>query len=206
MFFSPNPFLLYILTFKIWKEWSNTLNPKIFVFVAVIGLAAVLGGILISGSSFQNISSPLPEKEVLKIEPIIVELDDISVVDISERAATIEIKFKLTNPNPASVIVQVMDYQLFETGFSEEKQISGGQIGSRPEGMVEFGSNYYSLLSNSEIVLKDKVVLKNNGNIPELWNDLKTNTAKWRVTGDVFYNLSSMTSGHENELHFEFTK
>jgi len=182
------------------------LNPKIFVFVAVIGLAAVLGGILLSGSSFQNISSQLPEKEVLKIEPIVIELDDISVIDISERAATIELKFKLTNPNPTSVIVQVMDYQLFETGFSEEKQISGGQIGSRPEGMVEFGSNYYSLLSNSEIVLKDKVVLKNNGNIPELWNDLKTNSAKWRVTGDVFYNLSSMTSGHENELHFEFTK
>ncbi|PIW32550.1 MAG: hypothetical protein COW27_03650, partial [Nitrosopumilales archaeon CG15_BIG_FIL_POST_REV_8_21_14_020_37_12] len=65
--------------------------------------------------------------------------------DISERAATIEIKFKLTNPNPISVIVQVMDYQLFETNFSEQRQISGGQIGSRPEGMVEFGSNYYSL-------------------------------------------------------------
>lgn len=181
------------------------MNPKIFVFIAVIGLAALLGGILLSGSSFQNISL-LPEKEVLQIEPITVELDDISVIDISDRTATIEIKFKLTNPNPVSVIVQVMDYQLFEKGFSEEQQISGGQIGSRPEGMVEFGSNYYSLLSNSEMILKDKMVLKNNGNIPELWNDLKTNSAKWRVTGDVFYNLSSMTSGHENELHFEFTK
>ena len=98
-----------------------------------------------------------------------------------------------------------MDYQLFETNFSEQ-QISGGQIGSRPEGMVEFGSNYYSLLSNSEIVLKDKVVIKNNGNIPELWSDLEGNTAKWKITGDVFYNLSSMTSGHENEVHFEFTR
>jgi len=179
-------------------------NPKIFVFAAVIGLGAVLGVILLSGSSFQNISYPLPEQQVLKIEPIVVELDDISITDVSERSATIEIAFKITNPNPTSVIVQVMDYQLFETNFSEQ-QISGGQIGSRPEGMVEFGSNYYSLLSNSEIILKDKVVIRNNGNIPELWSDLESNTAKWKITGNVFYNLSSMTSGHENEIHFEFT-
>jgi len=181
-------------------------NPKIFVFAAVIGLGSILGVILLSNSSFENFSSPLPQKDDPKIEPIIIELDDISIVDISERAATIEIKFKLTNPNPISVIVQVMDYQLFETNFSEQRQISGGQIGSRPEGMVEFGSNYYSLLSGSEIILKDKIVLQNNGNIPELWSTLKNNTANWRVTGDVFYNFSSMTSGHENEIHFEFTK
>lgn len=182
------------------------MNPKIFVIVAIIALGAALGGIFLSGSTLENLTSPQPEREVLKIEPIIVELDDISVLDISERSATIEVKFKLTNPNPTSVIVQVMDYQLFETGFSEEKQISGGQIGSRPEGMVQFGSNYYSLLSGAEMILKDKSVLKNNGNIPELWSALESNTAKWRVTGDVFYNLSSMTSGQENETHFEFIR
>ena len=182
------------------------MNPKIFVFAAVIALGAVLGGILLSGSALENLTSPQPEKKVLKIEPIVVELDDVSVLDISERSATIEVKFKIANPNPTSVIVQVMDYQLFELDFSEDKQIAGGQIGSRPEGMVEFGSNYYSLLSDSEIVLKDKIVLKNNGSIPELWSALNNDTAKWRVTGDVFYNLSSMTSGQENEVHFDFTK
>ena len=97
-----------------------------------------------------------------------------------------------------------MDYQIFETNFSENKQLSGGQIGSRPEGMVEFGSNYYTLLRESEMILKDRVVLKNNGNIPELWSALEENNAQWKVTGDIFYNLSSMTSGQENEIHFEF--
>jgi len=72
--------------------------------------------------------------------------------------------------------------------------------------MVEFGSNYYVLLGDNSIVLKDTIHLKNSGNTPELWTNLKDNTATWRVSGDVFYNLSSMTSGQENELHFEFTK
>lgn len=182
------------------------MNPKIFVIAAIAGLVAVIGGIFLSGSTLENLASPQPERVVATIKPVDIELDDISVLNISESAATLELKFKLTNPNPTSIIVQVMDYQLFETDFSEDKPIAGGQIGSRPKGMVEFGSNYYAILSGAEIVLRDKVELKNNGSIPELWSAIEDNTAKWRVTGDVFFNLSSMTSGHENEIHFEFTR
>jgi len=148
----------------------------------------------------------LKTKNVILVKPLEIELDDISVTQISERAATIKIAFKITNPNPAAVIVQTLDYQLFETGYSESEQISGGEIGSRPTGMVEFGSNYYVLLGDNSIVLKDTIHIKNSGNTPELWAGLNDNTSTWHVTGDVFYNLSSMTSGQENELHFDFTK
>ncbi len=186
------------------------MNSKIFVLVAIIALAAALGVILLSGSSFVSHTSEDITKEISQvpqqIQPISVELADISIIEVTKRDARIEITFKLSNPNPSSVIVQVMDYQLFETGYSNEKQISGGQIGSRPEGMVEFGSDYYVLLGENSILLKDKIVLKNTGNTPELWSALENNTAKWRVSGDIFYNQSSMTSGQENELHFEFVK
>ena len=185
------------------------MNSKIFVIVAIIALAAALGVILLSGSSFVSHTSEDITKEISQvpqIQPISVELDDISIIEVGKRDAIIEIRFKLSNPNPSSILVQVMDYQLFETGFSNEKQISGGQIGSRPEGMVEFGSDYYVLLGENSILLKDKIVLKNTGNTPELWSALENNTAKWRVSGDVFFNQSSMTSGQENELHFEFVK
>jgi len=186
-------------------------NTKIFVFVAVIALAASLGTILLFGSSF---TSHVSEKDLTqqvsktpqKMQPISVELNDISITEITKRAATIHIAFKINNPNPVSIIVQVMAYQLFETGYSDKEQISGGEIGSRPQGMIEFGSNYYTLLPNNSILLKENIVLKNTGNTPELWSTLENNTAKWRVTGDVFYNLSSITSGQENELHFDYTK
>jgi hypothetical protein len=185
-------------------------SSKIFVIVAIIGLAAALGVILLSGSSFVSHTSEDITNEISQvpqqIQPISVELEDISIIEAGKRDATIEITFKLSNSNPNSILVQVMDYQLFETGFSNEKQISGGQIGSRPEGMVEFGSDYYVLLGENSILLKDKIVLKNTGNTPELWSALESNTAKWRITGDIFYNQSSMTSGQENELHFEFVK
>lgn len=187
------------------------MNTKIFVFVAVIALAAALGMILLSGpspitNSSDDVNQEISEISSSKIQPLSIELNDISIKEVTPRGATIEIAFKISNPNSKSVIVQVMDYQLFETGYSNKEQIIGGQIGSRPEGMVEFGSDYYVLLAENSILLKDKKVLKNSGNTPKLWSDLESDTAKWRVTGTVFYNLSSMTSGQENTLDFEFEK
>ncbi|BDQ30019.1 MAG: hypothetical protein K5798_00900 [Nitrosopumilus sp.] len=185
------------------------MNPKIFVGVAVAALALILGGILLVGPTMV-ISSQDDSLDttpiVQQVKPLEIELEDISVAKISERSATIDIAFKISNPNPRSVIVQTMDYQLFETGYSDFEQISGGEIGSRPEGMVEFGSNYYTLLGENSIILRDTVVLRNTGNTPDLWKAFEDGTNTWRVSGDVFYNLSSMTSGQENELHFEFTR
>lgn len=186
------------------------MNQKIFVGVAVLALVAILGIILLSGPSLVSPTSKenkeVSPKIVQQIQPISIEVQDVTILEVNERDATIEVKFNIKNPNPISIIVQVLDYQIFETDFSNEKQISGGQIGSRAGGMVEFGNNYYTLLAENSILLKDKIMLKNTGNTPQLWSSLESNTAKWKITGVVYYNLSSMTSGQENELPFEFVK
>ena len=189
------------------------MNPKVFVFAAVLTIIGILGAIVLVGPDMQapgqgnnNSVENAPTIELLK-----VELADLSVTKINERSATIEIAFEIFNPNPRAVIVQTMDYNLFETGFSSYEQLAGGTIGSRPEGMVEFGSNYYTLLGDNSIVLKKKMVIKNTASSSELWDSLKSEyengesgSAKWWVYGTVYFNLSSMTSGQENTVPFEF--
>ena len=183
------------------------MNPKIFVGIAVATLAVILGGILLVGPTITIPSQDNPGTQSNpEAKAIQIELDDLSVERVSERTATINIAFKISNPNPRAVIVQTMDYQLFETNYSDSEQITGGEIGSRPTGMVEFGSNYYTLLGENSIILKETIELKGNNNTPELWKVLKDDNPSWRVSGTVFYNLSSMTSGQENTLNFEFTK
>ena len=189
------------------------MNHKVFVFAAVLGIIGILGAIVLVGPDMQapgqgnnNTVENAPTIELLE-----VELADLSVTKINERSATIEIAFEIFNPNPRAVIVQTMDYNLFETGFSSYEQLAGGTIGSRPEGMVEFGSNYYTLLGENSIVLKKKMVIKNTATSSELWDSLKSEyengesgSAKWWVYGTVYFNLSSMTSGQENTVPFEF--
>ena len=199
--------LLLTSQHKMSRGDAVSMNPKIFVVAAVVALAAILGGLLAVGPS-TLVGLPATENAtaVQQAKPLEIELNDIEVTKFSERSATVEVSFKISNPNQRSMIVQTMDYQLYETGYSESEAISAGQIGTRPEGMVEFGSNYYTLLGENSLILRDKTTLTNSGNTPELWSALESNTSSWRVSGDVFYNLSSMTSGQENEVHFEFTK
>ncbi len=182
------------------------MNSKIFVGIAVIVLVVVLGGILLTGPTMivapQENTSEV--SNVQQVQPLKVELSEISVDRITERNASIKIAFTISNPNPRAVIVQTMDYQLYESTVSDSVQIAGGEIGSRPEGMVEFGSDYYVLLGNNSIILKETITLKGSENTPKLWETLRSDDQTWRVTGDVFYNLSSMTSGQENVISFEF--
>ena len=189
------------------------MNPKVFVFAAVLTIIGILGAIVLVGPDMQapgqgnnNSVENAPTIELLQ-----VELADLSVTKINERSATIEIAFEIFNPNPRAVIVQTMDYNLFETGFSSYEQLAGGTIGSRPEGMVEFGSNYYTVLGENAIVLKKEMIIKNTATSSELWDALKSEydngesgSASWWVYGTVYFNLSSMTSGQENTVPFEF--
>jgi hypothetical protein len=193
-------------------EVKLSMNPKIFVFIAVLVIAGILGGILVMGPTMTAPGQGNnTDENTQTIQLVTVELADISVTKISERSATIEIAFEISNPNPRAVIIQTMDFNLFETGFSSYEQIAGGTIGSRPEGMVEFGSNYYTLLGENSIVLKKKVTLANTATSGELWDALESEydngesgSASWWVTGTVYFNLSSMTSGQENTVPFEF--
>jgi len=181
------------------------LNSKIFVFAAVGILGLVFAAILLVGPEMVvGTPNSSDNPNVLKVKPLEIELQTLSIEKISERSTTIKIAFKVVNPNPGTVIVESLHYRLYETTYSDDEQIAGGEIGSRPTAALEFGSNYYTLLGNNAIVLKETITLKGNENTLELWNILKGDSPTWRVTGSVFYNLSSMTSGQENELHFEF--
>jgi len=148
------------------------MNRKIFLGIAVAALIAILGGILLMGSTMvitPQGETPAETQGITQVRPIQIELAELSVTKISERAATIKIAFKISNPNSGGVIVQTMDYQLFATEYSNSEQIAGGEIGSRPTGMVEFGSNYYVLLGENTITLKETITLKASQNTSELW-------------------------------------
>ncbi len=177
------------------------MNPKIFVGAAVAGIAIVIaviatsGSMLVSEFSERGIS---PQDESFKIQPVEIQIQEIKILDLTRKGATLELVAEVTNPNPKSIILQIVKYQVFEDG----ERITAGQIGHRPEGMVD-ASNYYTLLGESSIVLKDKFSLKNSGSAPEFWNSLESGNLNWTVTGEAFFNLSSMTSGQENEVTFE---
>lgn len=193
--------IIIISTFKTCVHVILTVNPKIFVAAAVGVFAVILGIITISGESFigdiPSAGIPGTASEVIPVE---ISLEDISITEVSDRAATIEVSFSLVNPNEKSVILQFVKYELYADGV----RIHTGEIGERPEGMVQFSSNYYTLLTNKPIVLTDTISISNSGRVPELWAALESGTVDFDIKGNAFFNLSSITAGGENEITFEF--
>ena len=183
------------------------MNSKIFVGAAAGGLAIVLAVIAFSGTLISDVSdgafSPFQEPEVLPLE---IEFHNLSVLEISERQATLEIEFIVSNPNFKSVMLQRLKY----TVFHDDTRIVAGEVGSSPTGFVDT-SNYYLILNERPVTLGEKFIVKNTGDA-ELWEKLEIslvegkNALNWRITADAFSNLSSLTSGQENIASFEFTK
>jgi LEA14-like dessication related protein len=181
------------------------MNPRILLGIIAAGLAAIIGFVALSGSQIINDVtqeglgkiSPSP----IQVTPIQVELESLSVLSVTEEEATMKIDFKITNPNFKSVILQVIKYELYHDG----QRIIIGQIGERPEGAVD-SSNYFTILSNNPQTIGDTITIKNSGNAPEFWSALSNNNIPWTVKGEVVFNLSSMTSGQENIIPFEFTQ
>ena len=179
------------------------MNRKIVVGGVVAVFAIIIAIIGTSGSSFIDdtsegiiISPSEAPRGALSLE---IELQDISILEVNDKAATIQVEFKVSNPNFKSVILQVISYNLYEN----DVRVAISQIGERPVAMLE-GSNYFTILTDRPTILKDTITIKNSGNTPELWEALKNNTPQWKITGETFSNLSSLTAGVENENTFEF--
>lgn len=134
------------------------------------------------------------------ISPVDVNVDSITTLNIDDESALLDISITLTNPNPNSVILSLVKYQI----FADDSRVAVGQIGSRPGGMVD-ASNYYTILSGGSVTLTDTIRLDNMGGAPRFWAALESDTVLWTITGEAVFNLSSMTSGQENIVEFSQT-
>ena len=190
------------------------MNPKIFVVGIIGAFAVVIAAVAYSGTSIIDDTSEMgfltsSSDSTPASFPLIIDLEDIEIMNVDERVANVKISFKVTNPNYKSVSLEMIQYHVFEDGT----KIGTKSIGDRaaPGGLVA-ASNYYTILNDRPTILKDEFSIINDGNIPEIWSALttefetKTKTTNWRITGDAFYNLSSMTSGMENEVKFDFVR
>lgn len=181
------------------------MNPRILVVVVVAFFVALLGVMTFSGQSIINDTSEggffsPPTDASRQVLPITIELEDLTVLEVTHKFATLQIKFKVLNPNYNSVILQYIRYQIFENNLV----VHSGLIGEQPQGFV-MSSNYFIILNERPSILSDRITIKNTGNTEEFWSALTSNTPKWKINGEAFFNLSSMVSGAEQRITFEFT-
>ena len=113
------------------------MNSRIFVGAAVGGMIVILmlfalpGMSIISDVGEGGFLSPSTQDQT--VLPVNIDLFNFSIIEIDERQATLELKFKVTNPNFKSVMLQHMKYSVYH----DDERIAVGGIGEIPEGFVD---------------------------------------------------------------------
>jgi len=174
----------------------RAVNPRIFVGGAVAAVAVVVAAVALTATGPVSDDSLSYSGAVPGVLPLEVSLEKLEASAEGGRAP-VDISVRVSNPNQRSVILQYITYSVFE----DDRRVHSGQIGSQFEGFVE-GSNFYTVLAGSHTVLSDTFVLRDEGQNPDLWEALSSGSPSWSVTGEAFYNLSSMTAGGENSVTF----
>ena len=178
------------------------MNPRIFVGAAAGVLIAIIVVFTLTGTSIvSDVEGGFFAPSTQEVLPLTIELFDFSVLEITEKQATLEIKFKVSNPNFKSVMLQHIKYSVYHN----DARIAAGEVGTAPEGFLA-SPNYYIILNERPSLIGEKFTITNTGNTPELWETLAKNELNWRISGEAFFNLSSITAGQENILKFDFSK
>lgn len=180
------------------------MDRKAAIGAAVGGLAVIIAVVaILPGSNFLEkipdvTLSPQPSSDVI-IQPLDVQLSDLSILSVSEKEANLDLKFNVINPNKKPIILQMIKYEIFENN----KRVEAGQIGERLIGMVT-GSKYFTLLQDHPTTIGEVVTIKNTGNNPEFWSALYDETVNWRVDGEAIYSSSTAVTGYESSVTFSF--
>jgi hypothetical protein len=197
----------FISTFKKCTQESKSVNPRIFVGAAAGVLAVILAVFTLTGTSVvSDVGGGFFAPSTQEVQPLRIDLFDFSIMELTEKQATLEIKFKVSNPNVKSVMLQHVKYSVYHN----DVRISIGELGSSPEGFLA-SPNYYIITTERPVPLGEKFTIINTGQTPELWDALTRwknsgEELNWRISGEAFYNLSSLTAGYENILEFDFSK
>ena len=178
------------------------MNPRIIVGATAGVLGVILVVFTLTGTSVvSDVEGGFFSPSTQEVLPLEIELFDFSVLEVAEKRATLEIKFKVSNPNFKSVMLQHIKYSVYHN----DARIAVGGLGTTPEGFLA-SPNYFIILNERPSLIGEKFTITNTGNTPELWEALAKNELNWRVSGEAFFNLSSITAGQENILKFDFSK
>ncbi|MDE1769411.1 MAG: hypothetical protein KGI28_02505 [Thaumarchaeota archaeon] len=185
------------------------MEKKILVYVAIGVIIALLGivAILPSSSLFKNMMShnanvPSALTSVMtEVKPLTIEYNGSSVLSVTDKDATIESKFNLTNTNDDTLIIEMLSYDVNVNGVT----IGHGQYGQKYEGASD-SSTYLPLTQHNSETISVQAQIINDGNNPQVWSALQSGTGNIKIQGTAYYSTHSPFAGESYSKDFNFTK
>jgi len=138
-----------------------------------------------------------PSQQIM--QDVVLSVNSLSIKEVSDDSATIEVAFDLVNPNRNTLVLEEIQYDLLADGV----RLVRSQIGERLEGMIAGTGQTYYVVPGTILTLKDTVQVNKIKIFEEVWAGLRSNDVDWRITG-VYVITDPVRSGGQ-EKPFDFT-
>lgn len=162
------------------------LQSKMTVYAAIVGVLAMMGGIVYY-ASLDNI-----QLEQAKIELVNVELRDIDTI---QNQAKFDLTFLVTNPSDKTFTVSQINYQL----FGDEVLLGPGQYSTADIALPGRAIFY----SGAQVPLKNIFVLSMSDENSEIYNSM-TNNQITNFSAEGSMTTETSWSVIEKEFYTEF--
>ena len=136
-------------------------------------------------------------------KPLELSIKEIKTGNVDNGTGNISIKFNVFNPNKGTVILESISYNV----YSNSTRITSGDIGRRPEGLVDSQDSIFPVIGNGTLLLKDNKIIQTNKdlNMSQIANNI--NNSNFVVNGSYFYKQtgSFQSTGGEQQFRLNYS-
>ena len=185
------------------------------VIITILGIVLVINNFGPSVGNFSSVKLPdlkLPsvnvgeqifnEEAMRDARSLVVSIKDVHVEPVNKTRAKVNVIFDIFNPNKATVMLEVISYNL----YTNSGRMVSGDIGEKPTGFVGSQANIFPIVGNGSIMLKDSKVIEREGPSETNLDDTVGNTQHYIINGTFSYKQTSsfQSSGGENNYSLTF--
>jgi hypothetical protein len=180
------------------------------MIIAILGIILVINNFGLGVGNFSSVKLPsvnlgeqIFNKEALRdARSLVVSIKDVHVEPVDMNRAKVNVTFDIFNPNKATVMLEVISYNL----FTNSGRIVSGDIGEKPTGFVGSQANIFPIVGNGSIMVKDSKVIEREGPSQTNLEGLVRNIQHYIINGTFSYKQTSsfQSSGGENNYSLPF--
>ena len=142
------------------------------------------------------------QEALVESKPAHPGVGKIKTGNVDNGTENFSIKFNVFNPNKGTVILETISYNV----YSNSTRIASGDIGTRPEGLVDSQDSIFPVIGNGTLILKDKKIIQTNKdlNMSQIANNI--NSSNFIVNGSYFYKQtgSFQSTGGEQQFRLNY--
>ena len=194
------------------------MGKKILISIVVIAVIAIVIYLTVLSRNFPSsdvskiglanmnfTKTSIFNQEALKeSKPPELSIKDVKAGIVDNKTGNFSIIFNVFNPNKGTVILESISYNV----FSNSTRIASGDIGKRPEGLVDSQDSIFPVIGNGTLILKDKKIIETSNNINLSQISRNNELSEFLVNGSYFFKQtgSFQSTGGEQSFSINYTR